>query len=102
MKGHGMINRIRIAQVLSGLMLFLSIPSFSPAEENPRGLPPVDNATYIPQLGGLLNKTMHNQYGQKKDLAECIVLRGSSVIDGRVHVPAGGLFYASSTTEGAR
>ena len=50
----------------------------SAAQENTRGLPPADNATYIPKLGGLLNKTMHNQYGQKKDLAECVVLRGSS------------------------
>jgi len=82
--------------------LFLSLVSFSWAEENSRGLPPADNATYIPQLGGLLNETMRNQYGQKKDLAECVVLRGSSVRDGNVYVPAGGLFYASSTTEDAR
>lgn len=74
----------------------------SAAEESPRGLPPADNATYIPQLGGLLNATMHNHYGQKKQLAECIVLRGSSIKDGKVQVPAGGLFYASSTSEDAR
>ena len=85
-----------------GLMFLGFTPSLVSAEENPRGLPPAENATYIPQLGGLLNKTMHNQYGQKRDLAECVVLRGSSVVEGRVQVPAGGLFYASSTTESAR
>ncbi len=88
--------------VLLGFLLLLMIPYFSLAEENSRGLPPVENATYIPKLGGLLNKTMHNQYGQKKDLAECVVLRGSSVKDSKVYVPAGGLFYASSTTDDAR
>jgi len=76
--------------------------SFSLAEETPRGLDPLEDATYIPELGGLLNKTMHNHYGQKRDLAECIVLRRSSVKDGKVFVPAGGLFYASSTSESAR
>jgi hypothetical protein len=82
--------------------IILLISSMSMAEENSRGLPPSDEATYIPKLGGLLNKTMHNHYGQKKDLAECIVLRGSSVKERKVHVPAGGLFYASSTSEDAR
>jgi hypothetical protein len=97
-----MIKKTRIVDVLSGLMLLAALASFSSAEENPRGLPPAENATYIPQLGGLLNKTLHNQYGQKKDLSECIVLRGSTVRNAKVHVPAGGLFYASSTTEDAR
>ncbi len=85
-----------------GILFLFSFPLFSSADENPRGLPPADNATYIPRLGGLLNKTMRNQYGQKKDLAECVVLRGSSVSHGKVTVPAGGLFYASSTSEDAR
>jgi hypothetical protein len=83
------------------LLIFL-IASPSTGEDSSRGLPPSDQATYIPKLGGLLNKTMHNHYGQKKDLAECVVLRGSSVKEGKVHVPAGGLFYASSTSEDAR
>jgi hypothetical protein len=95
------IDRRRTIAILSGLLFILIIPS-AWAEDNPRGLPPADNATYIPKLGGLLNETMHNQYGQKKDLAECVVLRGSSVKDGTISVPAGGLFYASSTTEDAR
>jgi hypothetical protein len=94
-------NKIPLS-ILLGLPLFVIIPSFSLAVENPRGLPPAENATYVPQLGGLLNKTLRNQYGQKRDLAECVVLRGSTVKDGRVRVPAGGLFYASSTTVGAR
>ncbi len=97
-----MTKKQLIPAAFGGLLFLLIIPSSLLAEENPRGLPPADNATYIPQLGGLLNRTMHNQYGQKKDLAECIVLRGSSVKDGKVYVPAGGLFYASSTTEDAR
>src|SRR5512136_3131087 len=82
--------------------IILLISPMCMAEENSRGLPPSDEATYIPKLGGLLNKTMHNHYGQKKDLAECIVLRGSSVKEGKLYVPAGGLFYASSTSEDAR
>jgi hypothetical protein len=87
--------------VLMMLFLFL-IASSSGGEETSRGLPPSDDATYIPKLGGLLNETMHNYYGQKKDLAECVVLRGSSVKEGKAYVPAGGLFYASSTSDDAR
>ncbi len=83
-------------------LTILLLSSMSVAENNSRGLPPSDNATYIPKLGGLLNETMHNHYGQKKDLAECVVLRASSVKEGKVYVPAGGLFYASSTSEDAR
>jgi hypothetical protein len=100
-----MINRRKTIAILWGWIFLLAFPSLMSAESeenNPRGLPPAENATYIPRLGGLLNKTMHNQYGQKKDLAECIVLRASSVKNGKVKVPAGGLFYASSTTEDAR
>lgn len=97
-----MIKTVRILRIFPSLLLLLALPAFSSAEENIRGLPPAEDATYIPQLGGLFNKTMHNQYGQKKDLAECVVLRGSSVMDGKVYVPAGGLFYASSTTDDAR
>ena len=75
-------------------------PSFG--EDNPRGLAPVMDATYMPDLGGILNKTYHNQYGQKRDLSECIVLRGSHVEDGKAYVPAGGLFYSSETSYDAR
>ena len=87
---------------LTVVALFLLVASASAAEENGRGLPPSEDATYIPKLGGLLNKTLHNHYGQKKDLAECLVLRGSSVKEGKAFVPAGGLYYASSTSDDAR
>ncbi len=76
--------------------------SSSSGEENPRGLAPVMDATYMPELGGVLNKTYHNQYGQKRDLSECIVLRESKIEDGKAYVPAGGLFYSSETSQDAR
>jgi hypothetical protein len=81
-------------------LLFMAVFSFG--DENPRGLAPVRDATYMPDLGGILNKTYHNQYGQKRDLSECIVLRGSKIRDGKAHVPAGGLFYSSETSYDAR
>jgi hypothetical protein len=96
-----MTDTRRLIRIGAALLIF-SIAGVSMAEENSRGLPPSDDATYIPKLGGLLNETMHNHYGQKKDLAECVVLRGSSVKGEKVHVPAGGLFYASSTSDDAR
>ena len=92
--------------ILLSLLLVLSfamvLPEYSAGADRPHGLPPADDATYIPQLGGLLNKTLRNHYGQEKELAECIVLRGSMVKDGKVSVPAGGLFYASSTSLDAK
>ena len=84
------------------LFLALLLPGDSTGTESPHGLPPADDATYIPQLGGLLNKKLRNHYGQEKELAECIVLRGSNVKDGKVSVPAGGFFYASSTSMDAK
>jgi hypothetical protein len=80
----------------------LLLPVCSIGAETPHGLPPSDDATYIPELAGLLNKNLRNHYGEKKDLAECIVLRGSSIKEGKVSVPAGGFFYASSTSLDAR
>jgi hypothetical protein len=92
--------------ILLALLLVLSfamvLPEYSAGADRPHGLPPADDATYIPQLAGLLNKTLRNHYGQEKELAECIVLRGSKVKDGKVSVPAGGLFYASSTSLDAK
>ena len=67
-----------------------------------RGLPPSEDATYIPKLSGLLNKTLRNHYGQEKKLEESVVLRGSTISEGKVYVPSGGLFYASSTTHDAK
>ncbi len=87
---------------LLALSFALLFPGYSTGADRPHGLPPADDATYIPQLAGLLNKTLRNHYGQEKELAECIVLRGSTVKDGKVSVPAGGLFYASSTSLDAK
>ena len=71
---------LRQGGLLSILILLLSLtmmlPGYSSGADRPHGLPPADDATYIPQLGGLLNKTLRNHYGQEKELAECIVLRG--------------------------
>jgi hypothetical protein len=93
------------AAALSPLLLWVILAGaqgLAWAEDNPRGLPPQESATYIPKLNGLLNETHRNQYGQKRDLAECVVLRQSSVSEGKVRVPAGGLYYASSTSVDAR
>jgi hypothetical protein len=97
-----MVMMIKKHISMAVLFFLFIIPCCYPQDENPRGLPPAEDATYIPQLGGILNKTMHNQYGQKKGLEECIVLRGSSVKSGKALIPAGGLYYASSTTQDAR
>lgn len=95
----------RLPLVAALVLAFGLLPAFcAPAgsAETPRGLPPSDDATYIPRLGGLLNKTLRNHYGQEKELAECVVMRGSHVEGGKVRVPAGGLFYASSTSQDAK
>jgi hypothetical protein len=88
--------------VLLLLSFALPLPVYSAGADRPHGHPPADDATNIPQMSGLLNKTLRNHYGQEKELAECIVLRGSKVKDGKVSVPAGGLFYASSTSLDAK
>lgn len=89
------------------ILLFLCavlLPGYSVEAQTKtvRGLAPADDATYIPQLAGLLNKTLTNHYGEKKDLAECIVLRGSDINGEEISVPAGGFYYASSTSMDAR
>ena len=81
---------------------FLVCSGIGVAETNVRGLDPVQDATYFPELGGLINKIAHNQYGQRRDLSECVVMRRSPVKDGQVHVPAGGLYYASDTSYDAK
>jgi hypothetical protein len=70
--------------------------------DNPRGLQPADDATYMPDLGGLRNVESHNEYGQTRKLSECVILRGSTVQEGNVNVPAGGLYYVSETSENTR
>ncbi|MBW1912258.1 MAG: hypothetical protein JRI43_03615, partial [Deltaproteobacteria bacterium] len=99
-----MPNRMTTRLLLIGLaaLLALSIPSLSMGEVDPRGLDPLPDATYIPELGGLLNKIHHNQYGQKRELSECLVLRRSNIKEGKAYVSAGGLFYSSETSYDAR
>ena len=98
------VSRLKVFLLISLTLLFaMSTPCFS--EEgvgNVRGLPPNDDATHMPELGGLLNRIYHNQYGQKRELSECVVLRGSSIKDGVANVPAGGLYYSSETSYDAR
>ncbi|HOO90757.1 MAG TPA: hypothetical protein PLA74_08025 [Syntrophales bacterium] len=84
------------------VVLVLTFPSLVLSEENPRGLDPRSNATYMPILGGLRHGTWHNAYGQKRDLAECVVLRQSSIKDGKAYVSPGGLYYVSETSYDAR
>ncbi len=103
----GEVNRLKtgfgkkIALLLGGVFLLMG-PVVLWAEENPRGLDPSRDATYMPDLGGVRNTMWHNQYGQKRDLSECIVLRRSVIKDGEAHVPAGGLFYSTETSHDAR
>jgi len=100
--GRNKINKKAV--FFCSLLFFVGcLPSLArAAEENIRGLAPSPEATYIPVLAGLLNKTHRNMYGQKRDLAECLVLRGSYIKDGKAYVAPGGLFYASSTSYDAR
>jgi hypothetical protein len=88
---------------LLSLSLWMPILANATTEgDNPRGLQPADDATYMPELGGLRNVEGHNQYGQSRKLSECVVLRGSKVTEGNVTVPAGGLYYVSETSAEAR
>lgn len=95
-------QRKRLFPFFFVLSLSLFLPGYSVGSETPHGLPPSEDATYIPELSGLLNKKLTNHYGEEKDLAECIVLRGSEVKGGKISVPASGFFYASSTSMDAR
>ncbi len=97
-----MVHKFKWAAVLILIAAVTCTASISFGETNARGLAPSMDATYMPELGGILNKTYHNQYGQKRDLSECIVLRGSTIKDGKAYVPAGGLFYSSETSYDAR
>ncbi|MBI3016248.1 MAG: hypothetical protein HYY65_14560 [Candidatus Tectomicrobia bacterium] len=97
------VLRFAVNAFLAGSLIFLVCPATaSAAAETVRGLSPSEDATYIPDLGGLQNKKMHNHFGQERDLQECVVLRGSSVKEGKVSIPPGGLFYASSSPATAR
>ncbi|MEJ2247987.1 MAG: hypothetical protein P8Y80_18250, partial [Acidobacteriota bacterium] len=79
------------------LLCLLVCPVQVFSDENPLGLEPAADMVFMPKLAGLRNKQYRNQSGQEKSLSEAIVLRKSSVADGRATVPAGGLFYLSET-----
>ena len=96
------IKKIKWLSVIAGLSLIMGFLGSAAAEDNVRGLDPSIEATYMPELGGVLNMTSHNQYGQKRDLSECIVLRQSTMENGNITVPEGGLYYASDTSVDAR
>ncbi|MBN2059551.1 MAG: hypothetical protein JW882_03955, partial [Deltaproteobacteria bacterium] len=72
--------------------------SLAHALEDPHGLEPAEDMTFLPFLPGLRNKSYRNNLGQKKSLSEAVVLRGSDISEGRATVPAGGLFYISETS----
>ncbi len=76
--------------------------SSAAAVEDLHGLAPARDMVFIPHLPGLLNKTYRDEYGNKNSLSEAIVLRGSSIENGKVTVPPGGLFYISETAKEAR
>ncbi|WP_243545713.1 hypothetical protein [Pseudodesulfovibrio tunisiensis] len=84
------------------MALLIALPQSGMAATDPHGLSPAADMTFLPHLAGLRNKVFKNRLGQKKHLSEAIVLRGSSIKDGKGMVPAGGLFYVSETSHDAR
>jgi hypothetical protein len=84
------------------LALLFAIPLAGMAANDPHGLSPAADMTFLPHLAGLRNKVFKNQYGQKKHLSEAIILRGSEIKDGKATVQPGGLFYLSETSHDAR
>lgn len=91
---------------LAMLALFTvgSTGSIAMAEDavDPHGLSPAADMTFIPKLGALKNKKYRNQNGKTKSLSEAIVLRQSSIAEGKATVPAGGLYYLSETSGDAK
>ena len=73
-----------------------------PAAEPPHGLAPASNMTFMPHLPGLRNKTFRNHFGRSKNLSEAVVLRQSTIKDGKAMVAPGGLFYISETSGDAQ
>lgn len=95
-------HRWKLSTVVSAFLCAACL-GFSPAgaAERPHGLEPADDMPYMPDLGGLRVKTFKNQYGQVRHLAEGVVMRHSSVAEGKATVPAGGFYYISETQEDA-
>ena len=71
-------------------------------EKDPHGFEPADDMPYIPDLTGLRHQSFKNQYGQPRHLSEGVVLRQSSIKDGKATVPAGGLYYISEVEDEVR
>ena len=91
------MKNLKSASVRIILLCLLVSPVQVFSGEDPHGLEPAANMVFMPKLAGLKNKKYRNQSGQEKSLSEAIVLRKSSVTDGKATVPAGGLFYLSET-----
>ncbi len=92
----------KIVSLMCLALLLCCMPMTVLGEVDPHGLEPADDMPYIPDLGGLRHQTFKNQYGDVRHLSEGVVLRRSSVEDGKATVPAGGLYYISEVAEEAR
>lgn len=94
------LHRWKFSAVVSALLCAVGL-GVSPAlaqVDTPHGLQPdAFTMPYIPDLGGLRNQSFKNQYGQVHHLGEAVVVRQSSIADGKATVPAGGLYYISET-----
>ena len=93
------MNKLLVSGAAAVLLCLLC--SGAPAAESPHGLAPAGDMPFIPDLGGLRHKAFKNQYGQQRELSEAVLVRQSSVKDGKAAVPAGGLCYISETEEDA-
>lgn len=96
-----MVQSVKTMFSAAVLLCVLGTPAVLLSEEDPHGLEPAWDMVFMPKLAGLKNKTYRNQSGQQKYLSEAIVLRRSSVADGKATVPPGGLFYLSETEKSA-
>jgi hypothetical protein len=92
-----MMSMLKPALALMATFCFLGSPALLFSDEDPHGLEPAENMVFMPSLPGLKNKSYRNQSGQEKHLSEAIVLRKSSIADGKATIPPGGLFYISET-----
>ena len=93
------MNKLLVSGVAAAILCLLV--SGAPAAESPHGLAPAGDMPFIPELGGLRHKAFKNQYGQRRDLSEAVLVRKSSVKAGKATVPAGGLCYISETEQDA-
>jgi len=94
-----MLHKFRL--LAFALAVLFALPGAGLAANDPNGLSPSSDMTFLPHLAGLRNKVYKNQLGQKKSLSEAIVLRGSDIKDGKAAIQPGGLFYVSETSHDA-